>query len=160
MKIPRKRLFISLSLLVLFIIGIQSFATLSDVCACGTVNEAVISDLQYARKIIYEYSREHGDNPTPEELVNLIGKKHLNVRKSFVVKDKSYILGIPALSGSRAIYYATSKDRKKFWLMGVGLSEKRIYIRYGKNEYKIVVGHKYPILQPDDKPPANSPPAE
>jgi hypothetical protein len=155
--------FVVLITIGIAMIGMTSSVFVTSACACGTVNDQVISDLNELDVMVQKYAIEHnGLLPTYDELVVLTAEnKRIQQRLTpqVIIVTGAFTFS-PTIEDVNKIGYAISTDRREYILLGVGLNEKyKDTYLFGRRIGRDIIGYELPILRPGDIPPKPSPPA-
>ncbi len=131
-------------------------------CACGSVNDEVILILNGLDNTIKQYANAHdGKHPSYEEFrtlaSNSLRKERLGLLKfsnDVDVQAKNFTFKTNK-KHTFTIGYATSPNAESYVLIGVGKSEKRLFLISKQNTF--LRYYTYPTLYPHQKPVDHSP---
>jgi hypothetical protein len=144
-------------------IGLTSSVFAASACACVTVNEEVVYELNELDSIVQKYANGHnGLLPTYDELVIMTTERQWMQRHLTPQADitTGTFMVSPTMNEVNQIGYAVSADRLEYILIGVGLNEKyKDTYLFGRWIGRDIIGYELPILRPGDTPPPSSPPA-
>ncbi len=143
------------------IVGMTSSEFVTSACACGTVNDVVISDLNQLDGLVRQYAVEHnGLLPTYAELTALTEgnawiRAHLTSQVDLITGMFTFR---PTPKDVYTLGYAVSVNRDRYILLGIGLNEKyKDTYLFGRRINREIIGYSLPILRPGDIPPTPSP---